>query len=593
MQLSIDNSKIDPVTLQVIGGALTTIAKEMAYVMYRMSYSSIIRESEDLGAGIFAKNGDTLAESDSTPMHIGSIPGYLRGIMDKLKDNIHPGDVIWNNDPYAGASHSPDIGIFEPIFYQGELIAWAGTTAHHLDIGGSQPGLLINAPDIYAEGLVLNGVKLYDRGHRNESFWEVVRQKVRTPVQVIGDLEAQIAACRLGVKRFVELLDKYGKETVLLACDELLNYTERMMRYEISQIPDGIYEAQSYLDPDGLPNAEPLKVHVKIEKAGDELTVDLSETADQVPIAYNVSFEGATCVSTYNVLRSLFLDTATHDYVPANEGAFRPINIVARPGSILNPNKPAATFSRGNQVNTVADLVIKALAPAIPDRICAGSAANLQFASYAGVDEGGNYWVHIEVDEGSYGGRPNKDGMDAVDFSSWNTRNNPIEDLDMHIPMVCERYELREDTAGAGKWRGGMGIIRWNRFLTDGVMTMEGDKASVKPWGFEGGTPGAPSQLIKNPDTEAEPLPSKYDGLRFQAGESVQIEVPSSGGYGDPLARPAELVYEDVLDEIVSRENARSLYGVVVTDDGIDAAATAALRSEIQASRGDIPTYTE
>lgn len=560
-----------------------------------MSYSSIIRESEDLGAGIFARNGDTLAESGSTPMHIGSLPGYLRGIMNKLGDNIHPGDVIWNNDPYVGASHSPDIGIVEPIFFEGELLGWAGITAHHLDIGGSQPGLLINTPDIYAEGLVLNGVKLYERGVRSEAFWEIIRQKVRTPIQVIGDLEAQIAACHLGVKRFRELLEKYGKDNVLLACDELLNYTERMMRYEISKVPDGVYEAESYLDPDGLPMKEPLKIHVEITKTGDELTINLSKSADQVPIAYNVSFEGALCVSTYNVLRSIFLDTWTHDYVPANEGAFRPIKIIARKGSILNPQKPAATFSRGNQVNTVADLIIiKALAPVIPGQVCAGSAANLQFASYAGIDDGGNYWVYIEVDEGSYGGRPTKDGMDAVDFSSWNTRNNPIEDLDMHIPMVCERYELREDTAGAGKWRGGMGIVRWNRFLTDGVMTMEGDKSYVKPWGFMGGSPDAPLQITKNPDIDALPLLSKYDGLRFKAGESVMIEVPSSGGYGDPLERPAELVLEEVLDEIVSVKSARSLYGVVIENGELNVKATESLRQELRQQRGtDLPTYKE
>jgi N-methylhydantoinase B len=175
--------------------------------------------------------------------------------------------------------------------------------------------------------------------------------------------------------------------------------------------------------------------------------------------------------------------------------------------------------------------------------------------------------------------------MDAVDFSSWNTRNNPIEDLDMHIPMVCERYELREDTAGAGQWRGGMGIVRWNRFLTDGVMTMEGDKGSVRPWGFRGGTPGVPAQLIKNPDTEAQPLPSKYDGLRFKAGESVLIAVPSSGGYGDPLDRPAALVHEDVLDDIVSVENAKTFYGVVIEEGQLNVELTEQLRATLKNQR--------
>jgi N-methylhydantoinase B len=587
-------ARIDPVTLQVIGGALNTIAKEMAHVMYRMSYSSIIRESEDLGAGIFDTAGNTLAESDSTPMHIGSLPGYIRGFKEKLGDNIHPGDIIWNNDPYAGASHSPDIGLSQPIFYGGAIVGYAGTTAHHLDIGGSQPGLLIDVPDVFAEGLVLNGVKLYDKGVRNETLFEVIRQKVRTPVQVIGDLEAQVASCRLGVKRFTELMDKYGKETVLLACDELMNYSERMMRREIARIPDGVYEAESWLDNDGRNFDQRLKVHVKITKQGDELEVDVSGSSDQVPTAFNVPFSGALCVSTYNVLRSMFLDTYTHEeYVPANEGAFRPIKIVARKGSLFNPIKPAACFSRGNQVNTVADLCVKALAPVIPGSVCAGSAANLQFASYAGLDEKNNYWVYIEVDEGSYGGRPAKDGMDAVDFSSWNTRNNPIEDLDMHIPMICERYELREDTAGAGQWRGGMGIVRWNRFLTDGFMTMEGDKHSVLPWGFKGGLPGAAASLTKNPDTAPMELPSKIDGYRFKAGESVMVKVPSSGGYGDPLERPVTLVLEDVLDEILSVESARRDYSVVIVEGAVDAEATARLREQKRAERGPLPLYSD
>lgn len=585
---------IDPITLQVIGGALDTIAKEMGHMMYRMSYSSIIRESEDLGAGIFDAAGNTLAESDSTPMHTGSIPGYIRGVLKKIGvENIRPGDIIWNNDPYAGASHSPDVCLIHPIFYKDELVGFAATCAHHLDIGGAQPGLLIDVPDVFAEGLVLNGVKLYDRGVRNETLFEVIRQKVRTPVQVIGDLEAQVAGCRLGARRFIELIEKYGKETTLAACQELMNYSERMMRRAIAQVPDGVYEAESWLDDDGRNLGQRLRVHVKITKKGDELELDVSGSADQVPTAYNVPFSGAFCVSTYNVLRSIFLDTYTHEeFVPPNEGAFRPIKLVARPGCIFNPTKPTACFSRGNQVNTVADCVIKALAPVIPNQVCAGSSANLQFASYAGLDENRNYWVYIEVNEGSYGGRPGKDGMDAVDCLSWNTRNNPIEDLDMHIPMVCERYELREDTGGAGRWRGGLGIVRWNRFLTDGFMTMEGDKHSVVPWGFLGGKPGAPAVLIKNPDTTPEELPSKLNGYRFKAGESVMVMVPSSGGYGDPLERPAQAVYEDVLDEIVSVETARRDYGVVIAGGQLDAAATEALRQEMRAARGPLPTFS-
>jgi N-methylhydantoinase B len=587
------SKKIDPVTMQVIGGALDTIAKEMSHLMQRMSYSSLIRESEDLGAGIFSKFGETLAESDSTPMQLGCLPGYIKGFQAKLGANQHPDDIIWNNDPYAGASHSPDVALCQPIFFEGELIGYAGTTAHHLDMGGAQPGLIVDVPDVYAEGLILNGVKLYEKGMPNETLFEVIRQKVRTSDQVIGDLQAQVAACRLGTKRFIDLLDKYGKDTVLGACEELMNYSERMMRQEIAKIPDGEYEAESWLDDDGLHLDEKLRVHVNVMKKGDEIEVDVSKSADQVATAFNVSYSGALCVSVYSVLRSIFLDTYTHEeFVQANQGAFRPIKVTARKGSIFNPNKPAATFSRANQVNTVADLIIKALAPVIPNQVCAGSSANIQFASYSGLDENNKYWVYIEVNEGSYGGRPEKDGMDAMDFSSWNTRNNPIEDLDMHTPMICEQYELREDTGGAGRTRGGLGIVRWNRFLTDGLMTMEGDKHTVKPWGYMGGLPGTEAALIKNPDTAPEELPSKLNGYRFKTGESVKIMVPSSGGYGDPLQRPITKVYDDVLDEIISIATDCRDYGVVIEEGKLNVEVSEKRRNEMRQSRGELPVFS-
>lgn len=222
-----------------------------------------------------------------------------------------------------------------------------------------------------------------------------------------------------------------------------------------------------------------------------------------------------------------------------------------------------------------------------------GSSANIQFASYAGLDENSDYWVYIEVNEGSYGGRPGRDGMDAMDFSSWNTRNNPIEDLDMHVPMVCDRYELREDTGGAGRWRGGLGIVRENRMLTDGFMTMEGDKHTVRPWGFKGGLPGTSASLIKNPHTNPEHLSSKLNGYTLKAGESIMVSVPSSGGYGDPLDRPAEQVYEDVLDDYVSVETALRDYGVIIKNRKLDLEGSKEYRKKLRKERGKVGLYTE
>lgn len=590
------DGRIDPITLQIIGGALHTIATEMSHVVEKMAYSSLIRESEDLGAGLYNKYGHTMAEGESTPMQLGSLPGYIKGFQSVLGEDheYKEGDIIWNNDPYAGASHSPDISLSAPVLYEGELVGFASTTAHHLDIGGSVPGLIIDAPDVYAEGLVLNGIKYYDSGVRNETLAEVVRQNVRTPKEVLGDLEAQVAGCRLGVKRFIKLMDRYGKDTVLLASEELMNYSERMMRQQIAKVPDGVYEADSWLDDDGRNLGKRLYVHVQVTIKDDELEIDVSKSADQVSTAYNSAYSGALCVAVYSMLRAIFLDTAVHEEnVPPNYGTFRPVTIIAREGSIFNPKKPAATFSRANQVNTVNDCILKALAPIIPEQTAAGGSANIQFASYSGLDEKDDYWIYIEVNEGSYGGRPGQDGMDAIDYVAWNTRNNPIEDLDMHMPIVCEKYELRDDTGGAGQFRGGLGIERWNRFTTGALMTMEGDKHSVRPWGFKGGLPGTPASLTKNPDKDAEELPSKLNGYQFDPGESVLIKVPSSGGHGDPLERPAEKVYEDVLDDFVSVETAYRDYGVVIENGNLNLETTAQRRKKKRETRGELQLYTE
>ena len=260
---------IDPISLQVIGGALHAIAEQMGNVLYRMSYSSIIRESQDLGAGLFDTRYNTLCESDSTPMHIGSLPGYLRGIEKRigLKD-WKPGDCVLHNHPYFGASHSPDIAVVMPVFFKGELVGFSANTAHHVDIGAATPGLIIDVPDVFAEGMLMNALKLYEGGKRNESVWNYIRDNTRVPGLVMGDLEAQIASAELGVKRFQELLATYGKDTVMQATEQLMDYTERMLRREIEKIPDGDYVAEGFMDDDGRNRDKtlPIKVTVRVQR---------------------------------------------------------------------------------------------------------------------------------------------------------------------------------------------------------------------------------------------------------------------------------------------------------------------------------------
>jgi N-methylhydantoinase B len=582
--------QVDPITLQVIGGALHTIAKEMGHVLFRMSYSSIIRESEDLGAGLFDTDFNTLCESDSTPMHIGSIPAYLRGIDATLHDPWQPGDIVIHNHPYYGASHSPDIAAVAPVFYEGELVGYSGNTAHHVDIGAATPGLIIDVPDVFAEGMLFKGIKLYEGGKRNRALWQFIGTNTRVPSQVLGDLEAQVASVELGVKRFIELLDSYGKDTVFAATRQLMDYSERMLRQRIAQIPDGEYKAEGFLDDDGRNRDKTLPVKVAVRIKGDSATVDLTGSSPQVPTAFNVPFEGSTKVACYFAFRAILLDTATTpEYIPQNEGSFRPIEVIAPKGTIFNPEYPAAAEARFNQIQRVVDCIIKALAPVIPDKVTAGCSADVSAIAYSGVRPGGDYWVFIEVNEGAYGGRPNSDGPDTIEELMRNTRNNPIEDLGMHLPLICDRYELRDDVMpGAGKYRGGIGVIKVQRFLTPGLLTHEADRQKDVPWGFLGGHAGQGGRLLKfniaNPD-EIEELPAKVHGLRNLAGDCIGFLAPCGGGYGDPLERSPEQVRDDVLDDFCTREHAHAAYGVVLDDKlEIDRAATEARRAEMRKS---------
>ncbi len=503
-------------------------------------------------------------------MHIGSLPGYLRGIEKSipLKD-WKPGDCVIHNHPYFGASHSPDIAIVMPVFYGGELVGFSANTAHHVDIGAATPGLIIDVPDMWAEGMLFNGIKLYEEGKRNEFMWRYIRDNTRVPGLVMGDLEAQIASAELGVKRFQELLATYGKDTVIQATRQLMDYTEAMLRREIDKIPDGDYVAEGFLDDDGRTRGKTLPIKVTVKVRGDGVEVDLTGSAPQTPTAFNVPFEGSTKVACYFAFRSLLLDTYTHDeYIPQNEGSFRPVKVTAPLGSIYNPIAPVAAEARFCQIQRVVDLIIKALAPVLPDRCTAGNAATLSFGAFSGVRPNGDYWVFLEVNEAAMGGRPRSDGPDTIEELMRNTRNNPLEDLGMHLPLICDRYELRDDVMpGAGRFRGGQGVVKAQRFLSPGFVTHESDRHEDAPWGIFGGKPGAVGKFeiynIKKPEVVGY-FPAKFSGLRANEGDVAAYYSPSGGGYGNPLERPAQQVYEDVLDGFITVEHAKEAYGVAL-----------------------------
>jgi len=577
-------SRVDPVTASIIQGGLENIAIEMGYKLMRMSYSSIIRESEDFGAALCDARGRQLCEcSKSTPLQSGPIPGYVRGILKEFAargDEFRPGDVIIHNDSYNGASHSPDIGFCVPIFHQGDLIGFSVTTAHHLDIGSSQPGSVgvVVCADSYAEGLRFRALKVVDQGKRNEALWRMIRDNVRVSDLVVGDMDAQIAACHVGERRLLDLVDRYGRGTLMDAVEDLFDYSERLMRAQIAQLQDGTYSATGYVDGflgSDDPALKNLPVKITVNVSGSDLSIDLTGTAPQVAgHAINMPFVGTVDVALWLTLRSILLDSDVFGNIPQNDGLYRPVKITAPRGCIANPIFPAPTIARFAPGNVVADTLMRALAPAVPDRVCAG-VANLKAVTFTGfVAE--EQWVHIEIFEGSYGGRYGKDGMDSVDTLYANTRNNPIEDIESHVPLRVTRYELREDAIAAGTWRGGLNSIKEVAFLTDGTISVEGDGHSHAPWGFRGGAEGRTSQLqLIRDGQDAIELPSMLAAIPVANGDRIRAIGGIGGGYGPALERPVERVVDDVLDGYLSADMAARAFGVVLSSDGsVDEAAT-------------------
>ncbi len=580
-------TRIDPVTAAVIHGALENIAIEMGHKLMRMSYSSIIRESEDFGAALTDAEGRQLCECKmSTPLQSGPIPGYIRGILATMKrrgETIQPGDVIMHNDPYAGASHGPDFGFVVPVFVNERLVGFSVTTAHHLDVGALTPGScgIVDAVDAYAEGLQFKAIKVTERGVRNEAVWTILRDNIRAPDLVVGDMEAQIKAAEIGAERYRALVGQYGLETISAAYEDLMDYSERLMRDAIRALPDGEYAAVTHIDgylDDPDPARRDLPIAVTLRVMGDSIVVDLTGTAPQVPDKpINMPLVGTVDCAIWLTLRSILLDSVKYGNIPQNSGLTRPIEIVAPQGCLANPSFPAPVIARFCPGNQLADTVMKALAQAVPEQVSAGI-GNLRVIAFSGLNQG-QHWVHMEILEGSYGGRFGMDGMDAVDTLYANTRNNPIEDIESHLPIRVNCYELRPDVAAPGKWRGGIGTERAFTYLSDGGFSVEGEGHKYRPWGFRGGADGTVAELALRSNGAETALPSKVPYHKVRAGDLLISRGPCGGGYGNPFERDPKEVLADVLDGLISAEAAALDYGVVIAGTELDLAATATRRA--------------
>jgi N-methylhydantoinase B len=556
-------ASVDPITLQVMQARLAGIVQEMQNSLFRTGYSTIIRESQDASCAILDDAGELVAQHVVLPLHMGAFPACAAAILRVYSAaDIHEGDAFIVNHPYLGGSpHAPDMGVLTPIFYAGDWVGFAANMAHKSDIGGTVPGSGSgNAREIFQEGLHLPPVKFMSQLRPVKEIEAMITANSRTPTPVIGDLRGQVGAARLGERRIGELMERYGKETVREATKQLSAYTENRVRQTLSSWPDGESKGESFIDHDGIDLDRPIRVHVKIEKTGERIHFDFRGCSDQTTGPANIRPPLVRAACAYCLV------TLVDPLLPINQGLARVIEATFREGSVLDPRFPGAVNTYMPTALTVTEAIFRALAPLAPSKRIAGGSGSAALV-LGGRDAGTNRsYVHYEIFSGGTGARSGKDGVSATAFHLSNCKTAPVEIIESEFPTRVERFEMIADSGGAGRWRGGLGFAREYRILTDEVrFSMRTDKHAIEPWGSEGGNSGGKGACIINPQTKHEKrLPSRFGDHRLSKGDLLRVERPGGGGLGDPLERPVENVFEDVRQDYVSIERARSDYAVVV-----------------------------
>ncbi len=575
------NKRADPVITEIVRSGVLAVTGEMKTNLMRTAYNLIIYEALDFTCGLFTADGRTVSIGLGLPMFIRGMGETIKAKLQHFGANIQPGDILITNDAYITGSHLNHVTLSLPIFHGGKLVGFSCCMAHWLDIGGVLAGV---TTDIYSEGLQIPIVKLHSAGVVNQDVMDFIRMNVRVPERAMGDLRAQVTAVKTGEKRFLELVERYGTDEVLAAIDEIMDRSEEGARARTVTIPDGVYEAESYMDDDGVDLGKRVPIKVKVTVAGDGMTIDLSEVSAQVRGFYNSGYSTAfACAQVaYKCL------TSPTDY-PINDGSFRSLTVIAPPGRVISAVKPAAMRRWMTFPMTVVDTVFKAVAPAIPDRVAAGHHADLIIAQLIGVTQKQLILAGLSHAGGGWGAKKTEDGVSAtIAMNDGDTHNSPIELLEVKYPLLAERYELVQDSGGAGRYRGGLGVDRAVQPLTDLRLTSHIERSQCKPWGLFGGHDAMPNALfIRKDGRDLGDLPNaKAFTMPLKEGDAVTIRGGGGGGYGDPLEREPEKVREDVYQGYVSVGAARALYGVVVDPESfaLNAAATAALRAEMRKS---------
>jgi N-methylhydantoinase B len=567
-------SELDVITREIIWNGLLSAAREMGVTMRQTSVSPIFNEGNDYSCGIFDRDSRLVCHGEFLPIHLGSLPYSVRYTIEEIGvDHLSPGDTVVLNDPFRGGSHLPDVTMVTPIFVGGEIVAFGANRAHHLDVGGTVPGsFYAGATENYQEGLRIPPVKLMRRGRLDDQIMRFILANVRLPDQMSADLQSQVSANLTAVRRVLELYDRYGGETVRQAMDEIMDHSERRIRSIIATWPDGEYVGEDAMDNDGIED-RPRVVRVTVRVRGDELDVDMTGSSPQATGPLN-SVLGYTASAVYMTIQA-----ATDPAIEPNDGCYRPVTIIAPEGTVVNPRFPAACTGGNELTHIIHMATFRALAE-IPrveghcPRVIAcdqGSSNNLLIA---GHDGGGKRYVLYEYPEGGWGAPDGKDGLSAVFSIVGNTWNIPAEVVEMRFPIRVERYELRADSGGAGRWRGGLGVRRNYEVLSDRAeLSIMGNRAKIPPWGLFGGRDGGLASYVINEGRPDERLAapeflSKGSGIALREGDVVCQSTAGGGGFGEPFLRDPQAVARDVRLGYVSPAAARNEYGVILDSVG-------------------------
>lgn len=535
-----DTLSIDPITLEVLRHALAAVAEEMNANLIRTAYSPNIKERRDCSCAIFDRHGKMAAQAESIPVHLGAMPFSVAEAIHRISTFRH-GDVIILNDPYCGGAHLPDITFIAPVFVERELFAFVASRAHHADIGGKEPGSVAgDTTEIYQEGLRIPPIRLWREGHLDQDLVDLILLNVRTPQERMGDLRAQHAACETGIERMQALATRFGASLLSSGMEAIMAYSERRMRAQIAQLPEGTATYEDFLDGDGITD-DPIRIAARVTIRGKTVQVDFTGTAPVVAGPVNAVY-AVTASATYFTIRAL-----TDPEIPPNAGCYRPIEIVAPSKSVVNAEPPAPVVGGNLETSQrIVDVILGAFAQLCPQRVIAACQGTMNNVTIGGVNpRTGEPYTLYETIAGGFGARPNMDGVDGVHSHMTNTLNTPVEALETAYPLRVERYELIPGSGGKGRFRGGLGIRRDITTIDHTArVSLLTDRRRTQPYGLNGGEPGKAGENVLIRNGKETPLLGK-GAVTLHAGETVSLRTPGGGGYGHVAERDVLAIERD------------------------------------------------